>query len=685
MIRAVAKACWTWAYYLVSFNWLTGPIFDKELRVTGRRFRYYALRSGYLTMLALLLAMVWASEVRYSSSGISQASRMARAGQIIISFIVWFQFCAIQLVALVALSNAISDEIYHKTLGVLMTTPITSFQIVMGKLGSKLLQLILLMAISLPVLAIVRVFGGVPWDYLISSLCITLTTVLLVAAVCMFYSIFNKKFYVVITSTVLSFGIVFVMMPLLALMIWHTLDFRRTIAGTRMVSGISLFNPYLAMAVNTLKITEPRAAARIAFSWPLHCAIMLAAAAIVIALSVILVRRAALHQAIGATTTDTSPRRTRPLAAVAFLIVTLLLVAAQFLFESFWSGSRHGYSRRTGARAIGLLIAFVLLQFCVFQFLAVLLPFLRHKKASAARITADSTWPRILSGRDIFFTIFDTLARVLLIAAVTLPLFAMLRRMVDIPLDRVIPCLCSAVAAAFFTAAWIMLLLVVVRSIWRWITVVGVLFAVLPVLVCLLNLDTTSHTLAARAAFYANPYTQFVIHLVRLLVPDAFNVGVLFAWYVHCLITLAGAALITLAAMIFAVRTLRSAVPVFSDSVKSDSTELRRSLVRRVSAMPVFWKELRAPLIKKGKIAAIVAGAIALFALFLTYDLCAAENALEDNDVQTFYVIVFSSLGFLVTITLPATCITTEKEARTWPILLATSLGDYHIIFGKFL
>ncbi|MHC4501313.1 MAG: ABC transporter permease, partial [Planctomycetota bacterium] len=179
-----------------SLSWLTGPIFDKELRVSSRRRRNYVLRFAYLALLTTILALIWVEEMRYRGSALYRVSRMARAGQTIISFIIWFQFFATQLVAIIMLSTSISDEIYNRTLGLLMTTPINSFQIVMGKLFSKLLQLILLMAITLPLLAIVRVFGGVPWDYVLSSLCVTLTAVIFVGSLSLFFSIFSRRAYV---------------------------------------------------------------------------------------------------------------------------------------------------------------------------------------------------------------------------------------------------------------------------------------------------------------------------------------------------------------------------------------------------------------------------------------------------------------------------------------------------------
>ena len=168
---------------------LTGPIFDKELRVSSRRRRNYVVRFFYVVLLTVFLALVWIEVMGRRGSAVYQISRMAETGQFVTIYLVWFQFCVTQLLAVILLSNSISDEIYNRTLGLLMTTPINSFQIVVGKLSSKLLQLFLLMAISLPLLAIIRVMGGVPWNYVISSLCINLTVIIFIGSLSLFFSI----------------------------------------------------------------------------------------------------------------------------------------------------------------------------------------------------------------------------------------------------------------------------------------------------------------------------------------------------------------------------------------------------------------------------------------------------------------------------------------------------------------
>jgi len=291
---------------------LFGPIFDKELRVSSRRKRNYTLRLIYVILLTIFVAIVWLSVVKSEGSSAYQKSRLALAGKTIVTTIVTFQFIATQIIAVIMLSTSISDEIYHRTLGLLMTTPISSFQIVMGKLFSKLLQIILLLAISLPLLAIVRIFGGVPWDYVLSSLCITLTAVIFAGSLSLYFSINNRRAYVVIIKTVVTLGVLFFFIPLIttALLrpLWLSATlFRNPVTVLPLLIALLHVNPFGAMSVNTAMMISPTVAAMLPFAptgisifyWPLHCMLMLGASALLIAMSVKVVRKVALRQAVG--------------------------------------------------------------------------------------------------------------------------------------------------------------------------------------------------------------------------------------------------------------------------------------------------------------------------------------------------------------------------------------------------
>ncbi|MFH1717875.1 MAG: ABC transporter permease subunit [Planctomycetota bacterium] len=268
---------------------LVGPIFDKELRVSSRRRRSYVLRVGYIALLSVFIMSAWYSTVavRSSGSGVYQVSRLSLAATQMTATIVWFQFIAAQVLAIVMLSSAISDEVTMGTLGVLMTTPITSFQIVTGKLLSRLLQLMLLLAISLPLLAIVRVFGGVPWDYVVSSVCITLTAAVFAGALSLLLSMVYRHAYTVIIVVISGYMLVFGVLP-------GVLLAAGMLGRQAMYSWLALINPFWAMAAATQRLSVPSTRA---VSWPLHCVVMLAATAGLLAVAVWRVRKAALGDA----------------------------------------------------------------------------------------------------------------------------------------------------------------------------------------------------------------------------------------------------------------------------------------------------------------------------------------------------------------------------------------------------
>ena len=306
-------------------RWIAGPILDKELRVASRRRRNYVLRFVYLVLLAGFVAMVWITTAVLGGAAPSyRASQMAVAGTVIVSVVLWFQFLVLPLISIVMLSGSIGEEVRRRTLGVLMTTPITSLQIVLGKLASGLLQVVLLIAVSLPLLCVVRVFGGVPWDYVVGGLCVTVTLCVFAAALSMFFSISGRRIYAAVLTAILVMLVVFLVLPgvgawlvykwdssaalggVLARVPWVGGWLAGLVGGTTVAeaAGVLLLhvNPYVAMYMVSLTALSPGAMAGAPwFSWPVHCLVMLGASALLLALCVWKVRRVALAEITGDT------------------------------------------------------------------------------------------------------------------------------------------------------------------------------------------------------------------------------------------------------------------------------------------------------------------------------------------------------------------------------------------------
>lgn len=299
-------------FRILNPGWVTGPIFDKELRVSSRRRRNFVLRFAYIGGLTFFLVLVWVSRVHSQGTAAVYVAQMAEAGKAIIAAIVGFQFIATQLIAVVMLSSSISDEVYHRTLGLLMTTPINSVQIVMGKLFSKLLQLVLLIAISLPLLAVIRIFGGVPWSYVISGLCITLTATLFAGSLSLYFSISSRSAYVVILKTIFMLGFLYAFIPAMGGVFARSVLFRSlgAVSPGMFLTVLLHTNPLATMWFSTVMMLTPAVPVGAPFfSWPLHCAVMLSASALVLARSVQVVRVVALRQATGQLDYFTKKRR----------------------------------------------------------------------------------------------------------------------------------------------------------------------------------------------------------------------------------------------------------------------------------------------------------------------------------------------------------------------------------------
>jgi len=192
---------------------LLGPILDKEMRVTARRRRYYALRSAYLGLLMLLVLLIWPQALSTYHWQAVQLAAMTETGIAFVVLLTWFQFIGLQIVTVFLLSTAISEEVERRTLAVLLTTPITSVQIVAGKILSKLLHLLHLFALSIPLLILIRVFGGIPWGYLICAWCTTWTTVIFLAALTLCYSIYCRHAYTVIILATTTAGAIWLVIP----------------------------------------------------------------------------------------------------------------------------------------------------------------------------------------------------------------------------------------------------------------------------------------------------------------------------------------------------------------------------------------------------------------------------------------------------------------------------------------
>lgn len=257
---------------LIKLNWLTGPIFEKELRVASRRKRSYFLRVAFIFLLLIFIGYLWFFTMILpgGQSAAYIAGRMSIISRSVTCAVVWMLFITLPMLSTVMLSGSISQEVNKRTLDVLLTTPITSLQIVMGKVLSSFLQLVLLIGITLPLFSVIRVFGGVPWEHVVVFLCITLTTTCLFGAISLLYSIRNRHAYRVVVLTFATLFLIFAVVPWLVTLLAAGTNWTWLTSATALVS---ITNPFIALSMITESMMSSDPQGTAVYAWATHCVI----------------------------------------------------------------------------------------------------------------------------------------------------------------------------------------------------------------------------------------------------------------------------------------------------------------------------------------------------------------------------------------------------------------------------
>ena len=174
---------------------LLGPIFQVELVSTSRRRRYYSLRVLYGALILLVLWFCYEQAYSYSrySGGqvaIQTASNMAAGFFHAFS---WLQMMAIMVVGPAMAVGTISSERERRTIEYLFATDLSNLEIVGGKTIARLLLIGKLVLVSLPILFIFRLLGGIPADALITVFVLSASTALLVTSIGICVSVWSSR------------------------------------------------------------------------------------------------------------------------------------------------------------------------------------------------------------------------------------------------------------------------------------------------------------------------------------------------------------------------------------------------------------------------------------------------------------------------------------------------------------
>lgn len=228
----------------------------KELRGRMRGRRAFVILTVYLLLLATFAWMMELILEQRLGRGLAGSAAFASAqiGAGIFTALLMLETLLVVALAPAFTAGAISLEREKQTLDLLSTTPISSLSIVVGKLLSALTYLFILIFASIPMTAVVFVFGGVSPDDVVRGYVVLFATAIGLGSVGLFFSALMKRTQAATIAT--YFGVLFVTLgSFFIFYFWNTMtDGSGTIGRGfgplqgRPPEALVYLNPYYAQA-----------------------------------------------------------------------------------------------------------------------------------------------------------------------------------------------------------------------------------------------------------------------------------------------------------------------------------------------------------------------------------------------------------------------------------------------------
>jgi ABC-type transport system involved in multi-copper enzyme maturation permease subunit len=223
------------------------PILLRVVEAGGKRVRDLAIRCVYL---GLLVFFVIFSLFTQHSTNTSSLTDLSNASREIFRSMSYLQLGLVALLAPIFTAGAITQEKDSQTYDILLATPLSNAQIVLGSLMSRLIFVIALLISGIPIFSVTQIFGGVAMSSIATSFAIAAATAFVTGALAMAIATFK----VGTRRTIFSFYL-FIVIYLVGLWLLDQLAVFQ-IAGPKtaggQVSHISWFtgiHPFLALRV----------------------------------------------------------------------------------------------------------------------------------------------------------------------------------------------------------------------------------------------------------------------------------------------------------------------------------------------------------------------------------------------------------------------------------------------------
>jgi ABC-type transport system involved in multi-copper enzyme maturation permease subunit len=271
-------------------------VFVYEWLAITRRWQLYAIRAAFVGVVLSGMTVAWQNSHHSVGPGqIISIQTLAQYGENLYETVVSVELTLVLLAAPAVTAGAVCLDKARGTLDHVLATDLSNSEIVLGKLGVRLIPVLGLIACTLPITALANLLGGIDPQALWGSFLTATACAALGCSLALTLSIWGRKTHEVLMMTYLIL-IIWLTCPLVTLMIASSLSSTSRLAPWSLVPGLwqwlKCSNPYyLAFA----PYTDPANISAVTYLGFLG--ICLAIAALFMTLATLWVRSVSLKQA----------------------------------------------------------------------------------------------------------------------------------------------------------------------------------------------------------------------------------------------------------------------------------------------------------------------------------------------------------------------------------------------------
>ena len=189
-----------------------GPVFAADCLSTSRRWQVYAGRALLVASVLLAIGLVWLN--RYSGARFISFRDFAAAGSAMIRAIMVLELTLALAIVPAVTAGVICQDKMRGGLTLMMVTDLSDVEIVLGRLASRMVTVLGVIACGLPVLAILTAFGGVDPVEIATGTMVIVGVAVMAVCLSLTFSVWATKPHEALTATYAAFGVW--LLPLLA-------------------------------------------------------------------------------------------------------------------------------------------------------------------------------------------------------------------------------------------------------------------------------------------------------------------------------------------------------------------------------------------------------------------------------------------------------------------------------------